>query len=148
MSKEDFFEKLDTLLKIRPLTPEAVGHVISPKATKREEESNEFFAMYVAKGGEEDGVKKVELRVPLQSKEGRDGLLILELGPKLNIDLEDVMARYGRNPRFSPADPRAPDSVPSYYSYTVEGAELSFGVRSDQSPKLLSVIIDRSSPRR
>jgi hypothetical protein len=145
MSKDDFFARLNTLLNARPFTPNKVGSIVSVQLNKHNDESNDFFAVYVGSGNEL--FKKIELRIPLQPKGDQDGLLILTLAPFVDIELEDVLNRFGRNPDLSTPDPRAPRHAPMYYSYFLKGEKISFGVDRENPTKIVSVVVDRTEPK-
>ena len=57
----------------------------------------------------------------------KDGLLILNLHPDLEVTIHAIRIRFGQEECFDPRPAEAPNSVPSYTRYRLKEARLAFG---------------------
>lgn len=102
---------------------------------------NEFFSVLesVDKGG--GAIDKIELRIPTGFQKG--DFLVVSVSPRLAIGLEDIKARFGKNPSLDAPNPHAPADSPWYHTYESAGGRVSFGMQPGASGKLVDVVFDK-----
>ena len=149
---KSLFELVDELLDLPRLNRESVEKVAGLRMSSFNKQ-DPYFATYHGSSTDTSAeVTEVELRYPGPQSKMKDGFLILNLHPDLEVTIDDVRTRFGLEHRFSPRPAEASNTVPNYTSYSLKEARLSFGFleptlgTSGTCPgTLIAVIIDRTN---
>ncbi|WNG24524.1 hypothetical protein F0U62_11205 [Cystobacter fuscus] len=135
---------VSNLAESRPFKPEGVARLLGLSLQPEPAMSNDYFNIYY---GSTDGTQappfhQVELRVPTDKASRKDGLLLCRVEPTVRVTREEVLGRFGPSPELSSPSPRAPLDSPVYLVYSRPWGSLRFGFSRDDTPSLVSVVLD------
>jgi len=141
MTKDDLFEKLDAVFKLKSLDTEPVQAALGLKLAFKKLSSSSAFDFLEAELPSSSSIEKVEIRRPRDA--GRQEMLILTIGKGLGIGVDDITKRFGEKPEMSFPNHHQPADSPVYYSFKIGGQQVSFGLKGKPPGRLSKIIIDR-----
>jgi hypothetical protein len=145
VSEQTLFELIDRLLSLPQLTKEAVEAATGIRLEAIDPDDPYFITWGgEAPEGSDRDLALVELRVPTEKARPKDGILVVDLNPELEIEAPAIFARYGGDARPVPASPDGLGDEPDYLCYEHEGGRLSFGLIDAEPRALVNVVIDRT----
>lgn len=129
----------------RPFTRPSLEERLGVTFAYDEQRSSPYFRVYVADRPANGGpFTRVELRLPILTRDAtaKDGMILLDIAPGLDITQADVVAQFGPRAEPVPASPRAPLHAPNYLRYSEPWGKLSFGLTRTEPEHVTSVVID------
>lgn len=146
MTKETnaVFETVEKLFDNRPFSVEYVELLLRTTLEQNADISSDYFEVYEGAVEAETGVTGVQVRVPVNQADGRDGLITLDVDTDLCIESEDVHAWLGEG---EPVDPQAnqPSSVPNYVRHRFDWGTASFGFERMEQKCLTTIVMDATA---
>lgn len=134
------YKIVDELIAHKNFTPSTISKILKLKA-KRVSNANPYFDFYSFEGKNGDVIKNAELRIPNKKSDKKDGMVVVDFSDSLNLNLDDLYSRYGREGwTFIPPPPNQPSA---YHSKTIGGQKVDFGTGSKPPYPLKAIIIDR-----
>jgi len=138
LKNEDFFSLFEDILILDSFNSDQVCKTLNMHLIKTD--SNEYFNYFI--GVESAIVNHVELRVPHPNTNVKDGLLIMNINPVMDIKISDIIERFGAPvPDFVTSD--MGERIAVYYCYNHPRGRISFEI-SEEQDKVLKVVVDRT----
>lgn len=108
----------------------------------RVESENPYWSFFESDDDSKRAVARIELRMRTSPPESGESLLVLELGVDHCLPVEDVLAKYGREPSLNVPTPHGPPEQRVYYIYSFDWGRLSFGARDTKSGCVTNVVLE------
>ena len=125
----DVFQTVNKLIDQKHFSVAEVSSILKVKLKKTEK--RKYFTSYELESWN-NFIKSLDLRLPNELSEKKDGMIIIEFSDSLNIYLDDLYVEYGKDTwSFHPAPPEAPLTSPHYHTKVIKGQEVTFGIDRD-----------------
>lgn len=128
------------LVQSRPFRKDEVARITGVDLQEDAAQTNRFYRIFKGRAaGPQRAVQGAELRAALIP--GKDGLLILEVGPAPCVTQKEVLNRFGADAQPVPPSPHGPKDAPTYLVYKKEWGDLRFGF-AHKGQCLQAIVLD------